>query len=89
MILVWLLLRLGVLPRGYLIMRDDLLVMLSFLHVFSQQLKTSKTLTAAHALENVFRLLISSSNPNILSSDELPWNRKLLLEDVPCWRWLW
>ena len=36
MILIWLLLGVWIFPRRDLIMRYDLLVMLSFLHVFSQ-----------------------------------------------------
>ena len=56
-------LRFRVPPGGDLIVRDNLFVMLSLLHVLGQQLQTSVALTAAHALEDVSRLLIRPTDP--------------------------
>ena len=69
-------------------MRDHLLVVLSRLHVLGEQVQCSETLSTTHALENVSGLFISSTNPHILTSHQLPGDGKLLLEDVSGWGWL-
>jgi hypothetical protein len=75
-------LRFRELPSRDLVMRNDLFVMLCFLHVFGEEFETSKTLATSHTLEDVSRLLISSAYPNVLTSDKFSWKRKLLFKYI-------
>ena len=66
-------------------MRDDLLVMLSGLHVFGQQVQSPETLAAAHTLENISGLLICPAYPDILAPHQLPGDGHLVPQHVPLW----
>ena len=67
---------------GDLIMRNDLLVMLSGLHMFGQQVQSSETLTTTHTFEDIPSLFVRSTNPNILTSNQFTRNGHLLPEDI-------
>ena len=68
-------------------MRDDLLVMLSGLHVFCQQVQSPETFTTSHTFEDIPGLLVSPTNPNILTSNQFTGNGKLFFENISSWSW--
>ena len=73
---------LGSFPGHELLLRNDFCVMLCFLHVSCHQIQGAEALSTPHAFQDVLGLLLTTPQPNILSTDQLPWQWQVLLKNV-------
>ena len=56
--------------------------MFGLLHVFGHEIEASEALATPHTFQNIPGLLLTTAQPHILTSHQLPRHGQLLLENI-------